>query len=136
MFPQMSLKRSCLIQWVGPWSALTKSCFHNLQAIKCLFVDCHQNWWNFNFKDDLSAQSSTTLFLPVSTRRLPARLAGQNNANDGEWYFYVISISLKSHTLYIIQGCALKKIKGSPVLLICETIGAQNVICMKTTKLF
>ena len=49
---------------------------------------------------------------------------------------FVISGSLKKHTLYIIQGCALKKIKGSPVLLICETIGAQNVICMKTTKLF
>ena len=49
---------------------------------------------------------------------------------------FVISGSLKKHTLYIIQGCAVKKIKGSPVLLICETIGAQNVICMKTTKLF
>lgn len=49
---------------------------------------------------------------------------------------FVISGSLKKHTLYIIQGCSLKKIKGSPVLLICETIGAQHVICMKNTKLF
>ena len=92
---------------------------------------------NFNFKDDWNAQSSTTLFfLPVSTRRLLARLAGQNNANDGEWYFYVISGSLKNvHYIIIIQGCALKKIKGSPVLLISETIGAQHVICMKKTFL-
>ena len=50
--------------------------------------------------------------------------------------FMLSLVLLKKHTLYIIQGCALKKIKGSPVLSICETIGAQNVICMKTTKLF
>ena len=44
-------------------------------------------------------------FLPVSTRRLLARLAGQNNANDGEWYFYVISGSLKK--TYIIYNTRL-----------------------------
>ena len=49
---------------------------------------------------------------------------------------FVISGSLKKHTLYIIQGRSLKKIKGSPVLLIYETIGARHVICMKNTKLF
>ena len=29
------------------------------------------------------------------------------------------------------QGCALRKIKGSPVLLTRETLGAQDVIYMK-----
>ena len=31
------------------------------------------------------------------------------------------------------QGSALRKIKGSPVLVICETLGAQHVICIKKT---
>ena len=34
------------------------------------------------------------------------------------------------------QGSALRKIKGTPVLVICETLGAQHVICIKKTKIF
>ena len=33
------------------------------------------------------------------------------------------------------QGSALSKIKGSPVLVICETLGAQHVICIKKLKI-
>ena len=36
--------------------------------------------------------------------------------------------------MIIDQGCALRKIKGSLVLLICETLGAQHVICMKKLR--
>ena len=34
----------------------------------------------------------------------------------------------------IIQGCALRKIKGSRVVLTCETLGAQHVICIKKLR--
>ena len=51
-------------------------------------------------------------------------------------FFMLSLVLLKKHTQYIIQGCALKKIKGSPVLLMSETVGAQHVICMKKTKIF
>ena len=34
------------------------------------------------------------------------------------------------------QGSALRKIKGSAVLVICETLGAQHVICIKKAKIF
>ena len=34
------------------------------------------------------------------------------------------------------QGSALRKIKGSPVLVICETLGAQHVICIKKNLRF
>ena len=34
------------------------------------------------------------------------------------------------------QGSDIRKIKGSPVLVICETLGAQHVICIKKTKIF
>ena len=32
------------------------------------------------------------------------------------------------------QGSTLRKIKGSPVHLICETLGAQHVICLKKLR--
>ena len=32
------------------------------------------------------------------------------------------------------RGSTLRKIKGSPVLLICETLGAQHVICIKKLR--
>ena len=34
----------------------------------------------------------------------------------------------------IIQGCALRKFKGSPVVLTCETLGAKPVICVKNLR--
>ena len=35
----------------------------------------------------------------------------------------------------IIQGCALRKFKGSSVVLNCETLGAKHVICIKNLRL-
>ena len=35
----------------------------------------------------------------------------------------------------IIQGCALRKFKGSSVVLTCETLGAKHVICIKNLRL-
>ena len=32
------------------------------------------------------------------------------------------------------QGSDIRKIKGSPVLVICETLGAQHVICIKKLR--
>ena len=34
----------------------------------------------------------------------------------------------------IIQGCALRKFKGSAVVLTCETLGAKHVICIKNLR--
>ena len=35
----------------------------------------------------------------------------------------------------IIQGCALRKFKGSSAVLTCETLGAKHVICIKNLRL-
>ena len=34
----------------------------------------------------------------------------------------------------IIQGCALRKFKGSSVVLTCETFVAKHVICIKNLR--
>ena len=35
---------------------------------------------------------------------------------------------------YLVQGCALRKIEGSPVLWTCKIQGAQHMICMKNLR--
>ena len=34
----------------------------------------------------------------------------------------------------MLQGCALRKIEGSPVLWNCKIYGAQHMICMKNLR--
>ena len=44
---------------------------------------------------------------------------------------YAKLVKMKKIKTHFSQGCAQRKIEGSPVLWACEIWGAQHMICMK-----
>ena len=46
----------------------------------------------------------------------------------------IITVIVIIIIMYMYQGCALRKIEGSPELSNCKIYGAQHMICMKKVR--